>query len=57
MLIETEIVPALAKADEQFEVDRENDDMEIYVRHRDAPINKSNTKGGQKNVRRNKEAC
>lgn len=29
MLIETEIVPALAKADEQFEVDRENDDMEI----------------------------
>lgn len=29
MLIETEIVPALAKADEQFEVDCENDDMEI----------------------------
>lgn len=29
MLIETEIVPTLAKADEQFEVDCENDDMEI----------------------------
>ncbi len=29
MLIETEIVLALAKADEQFEVDCENDDMEI----------------------------
>lgn len=29
MLIETEIVPTLAKADEQFEVDYENDDMEI----------------------------
>lgn len=29
MLIETEIVPALAKADEQFEVDCENDDIEI----------------------------
>lgn len=29
MLIETEIIPALAKADEQFEVDCENDDMEI----------------------------
>lgn len=29
MLIETEIVPALAKADEDYELNRENEDMEI----------------------------